>query len=259
MSSKLLTRIAPTPSGWLHLGNIANFLLIEKAAKHFDANIILRIDDCDGSRTRKEYIEHIFLVLKFLEIEYQFGPKNLHEFETDFSQNNRKEFYFNELQKISDKIYACECSRKDIGDSPYPGTCRNKKIIFEPLKHSLRFTAEDDKIGDFVVWRKDDWPSYQLCSVVDDLRYGVNLIIRGEDLFESTLMQQKLAKAFTKLGFSEVRFYHHPLILKRDGEKLSKTKHSESILDLIHKGISAQKIRTDLNKLVDKWFQTIVS
>lgn len=256
MSSKFVSRIAPTPSGWLHFGNIANFLLIEKIIKNNDGKLILRIDDCDNTRTRKEFVEHIFLVLKYLGIEYHCGPKNILDFEENFSQTTRASYYFDKLQDIGDRIYACECSRKELGNGIYPGTCREKKIRFIPGEHSLRLRSDSGKFGDVIVWRKDNGPAYHWVSVIDDLDHQVNLIVRGDDLKESTELQMIMARILSEDGFSKVRFFHHPLLNDSHGEKLSKTNKSASILDLMNKNISADEMRADLAKIVDPWYET---
>lgn len=253
------TRFAPTPSGQLHLGNIANFLLVEKLAREGKGSIRLRIDDCDGTRTRPEFIRQIFETLHWLGVEWQEGPRSPAEF-PEHSQIQNKEKYWQRLQVIrqgGENIYACACSRKEIGDGPYPGSCRGKKLAFTPGTHALRLRIDEPglarEFGDPVLWRKDGGPAYHLASVTDDLDHKINLIVRGEDLKSTTELQKHIAKIFTGQGFGHVTFVHHPLLTGPDGEKLSKSKDSLSIAALRREGATPESIRAQLEPRISEW------
>lgn len=257
MSSRLISRIAPTPSGYLHLGNLANFIFTQDYIKGHRGTLWLRIDDCDGTRVRSEYVDHIFESLAFMGIDWERGPRNRIEFETQFSQNQNKQKYFDHLKSIQENVYACSCSRSDIGSKAYPGTCRKRNLNFIPGETSLRFIVDDEELakefGDIVLWRKDNGPAYHLVSVIDDLEMKVNLIVRGQDLEASSRLQRFLAFKFDGLGFSEVKFIHHPLLVNQTGEKLSKSRGDYSLIDMRSKGISAEQIREDIKKCISTW------
>ena len=256
MSRSLLTRIAPTPSGYLHLGNLANFLLVEKLARERGATILLRIDDCDGTRARREYVEHVFDTLWWLGIEWQEGPRDANDFYARFSQVVRKAFYFEKLAALSALTYACTCSRKEA-PGIYTGACREKKLPFVPGKTALRLRVEDPALakefGDVVLWRKDDGPAYQWVSVVDDLEWGVGLIVRGEDLRPSSELQKYIAGLAKPGGFAGVEFVHHPLLTDEAGQKLAKSAGSFSVKEMREACIAAEALRARIEGELRSW------
>ncbi|MFD2201395.1 glutamate--tRNA ligase family protein [Shivajiella indica] len=249
-----LTRFAPTPSGFLHIGNIYSFIITYHLAKKHQSKIMLRIDDMDRERIKNKYIQDIFETLDFLEIPYHQGPKNLQDFQKNFSQVNRLNLYQDALLQLKETglLFACDCSRKKIEkmdpNGYYTGFCRNRNLDFN--KKDLAWRIKVDKhqevtfidlkdglvtgkipgiLSDFIVRKKDTFPAYQLASVVDDLHYGVDLIIRGKDLWGSTLAQTFLSKRLPTNNFAETTFYHHPLIKGPNNQKLSKSAGSTSI------------------------------
>ena len=274
-----LTRYAPTPSGFLHLGNIYSFLLTFKIAHKSKAKILLRIDDMDQERVRKEFIQDIFDTLDFLEIPYDLGPKNLREFETEYSQKHRIPLYLDALDSLkkSGNLFACNCSRKKILEmnttGPYSGYCRNrdlgfyrknivwrfktdamKPISFKDIELGMTVAKLPEILTDFIIRRKDGLPAYQLTSVLDDMHFGVDLIVRGQDLLGSTLAQAYLSTFLSQNNFIQTGFYHHPLIRNAEGQKLSKSagdtsvrfirksgKKKEAIYEMIGKGIGLEK------------------
>lgn len=244
-SDKLITRFAPTPSGYIHQGNAYNFLLTWLVARKLGGKIALRIDDIDSERTEDKYIQDIFDSLNWLGLSYDLGPKNIKDFKTLFSQQKKIKTYKKELLKISPK-FVCSCTRKEIkkvsSTGIYPGTCRKKETPFFIGKTSIRLNTENNFQGttlrDFILWNKNDKPSYQLVSVIEDQQLGVNLIVRGEDLSESTKAQIYLAKALKIKKFRRVKFIHHSLVLNGK-EKLSKSSGSSSLETHIEKGLSA--------------------
>ncbi|NCN27261.1 tRNA glutamyl-Q synthetase [bacterium] len=245
----VVTRIAPTPSGFLHAGNIHNFKLIDQYVKEHAGKLILRIDDSDEARVRDEYLTDIFRVLEELKIKIDEGPTSPEDFKAKYSQSLRLAEYDLAVESLKKKglLFACACSRKDIqkqsSDGRYPGTCRDKGLDLEREGLTLRFNSKcaapirvspqgdqhasiynlEDTMGDFVVRKRDGQASYQVVSLLEDVRLGVNTIIRGEDLFSSTLAQMAMAKSLGLEDFLKVTFIHHELIRDENGQKLSKS------------------------------------
>jgi glutamyl/glutaminyl-tRNA synthetase len=258
-ASPVISRLAPTPSGYLHLGNAVNFILTWALVRSAGGKLLLRIDNVDPDRTLPEYVEDIFVTLEWLKIDYDLGPGGPEEFGRDYSILRRKEYYrdlLEELRRNSDRLYACSCSRKQIAAaSPsgiYPGTCRRKGLLLETRKSAMRLIvpegtsirvgsrtiALDRDLGDFVLWRKDGAPAYQFSSLVDDRDWGINLIVRGEDLLLSTAAQLYIARLLGAENFLNARFIHHPLLIGSHGEKLSKVRRDHSLKELRESGKS---------------------
>lgn len=209
------TRVAPTPSGYLHEGNCVNALLASWWAGE-TGQVVLRIDDADSTRYRREYAADIFDTLAWLDIHIDLGPRSVIELEDQWSQNHRKSRYREVLQPILDGplVYTCLCTRTTVQCS-----CADHKRTWTP-GHTLRLRTTDGHQGP-VLWRRDDIPAYHLTSVVDDHDFGISHVMRGEDLRESSVLQSNLAELF-RLSFpDEVR--HHPLLMNLGGHKLSKS------------------------------------
>ncbi|MBT1712435.1 tRNA glutamyl-Q synthetase [Fulvivirgaceae bacterium PWU5] len=264
----LRARIAPTPSGYLHLGNIYSFVLTATLAQRHGARILLRIDDLDRQRTQRAYIQDIFDTLNFLEIPWHDGPRNADEFEREYSQVHRMELYRAALAELREKqaLFACDCSRSKIQQADatgaYTGYCRTRGVPFDAVKVSWRLRTDNDApltvrtLGepvveglpreqtDFVVRKKDGDPAYQLASVVDDEHFGVDLIVRGMDLWPSTLAQLYLARVLGRNKFMATTFYHHPLITGPGGDKLSKSAGATSIQYLRKEGKTKADVYT---------------
>ena len=272
-----LTRIAPTPSGYLHLGNAFSFLMTKAFAERHQAEILLRIDDLDRERYRTEYVQDIFDTLEFLEIKIDRGPKNLSEFESEWSQIHRMGLYETALEKIKDsgKVFACDCSRKKIQQmSPqgyYLGQCLDRRIPLDRKETSWRVDTLDSdfieineypdrKITElipeesafYMTRKKDGVPSYHLSSLVDDLHFGVDGIVRGKDLLASTYAQMDLARLLGDTSFSDTVFFHHELLKGPDQKKLSKSADSTSIQYLRNEGKSLKEIFVLLGKWAGK-------
>lgn len=269
-----LTRIAPTPSGFLHLGNAYSFLVTKALAEKHGTKILLRIDDLDRERFRTEYVEDIFETLDFLEIKIDHGPKNLREFETDWSQIHRMEKYREALVKLKTnrKVFACDCSRKRIQQLDpsgyYLGQCLDRKLSLDKPDVAWRMdTTESDFIhfteypdqkksalipldtAFYIVRKRDGLPAYHLTSVVDDLHFGVDLAVRGSDLYNSTLAQLDLARNLGETQFVNITFHHHSLIKGPKQEKLSKSDGATSIQFLRKEGKKLTDIFEILGKL----------
>jgi len=281
------TRIAPTPSGFLHLGNVMSFVRTIGMARDRGAGVLLRIDDMDRDRVETEYVQDIFDTLNFLELPWEEGPRDVKEFEQEWSQLHRLGMYREALGVLRERgeVFACSCSRAQIlRDSPdgiYPGTCRDKGMSLdaENVSWRLRTGNEEVKIRmvsgmgrmvakgfdegvegyvrtklpeemkDFIVRKRDGLPAYQLSSVVDDLFFGVDLVIRGEDLWASTVAQHYLAgKLGRELG--AISYYHHALLTEEGGRKLSKSAGDTSIQYMRKQGLGKKDVFTMIARMM---------
>jgi len=276
------TRLAPTPSGYLHLGNIYSFALTAALAKQNNASILLRIDDMDRERVQSNYIRDIFETLRFLDIPWTEGPRTPEEFDTQYSQRHRLPLYQKALDQLRERdlVYACNCSRSQLqqqGAQGYPGTCRHKGLSLDEEQVAWRLrTGPDAKVRvrtlqgiqevplpatmhDVIVRKKDGFPAYQLSSVIDDVHFGIDFIVRGQDLWESTLVQLYLAGLLGETHFSNITFHHHSLLLDDTDRKLSKSAGDTSVHYLRQHGHTAEAIYTllgktlGLNKPVKRW------
>jgi glutamyl/glutaminyl-tRNA synthetase len=256
------TRIAPTPSGYLHLGNVLSFLITSALAAKHRARVFLRIDDLDRTRIKDAYIDDIFDTLNFLEIPWDEGPIDTADFKRNYSQILRMDHYEKALLELNEKdsCFACVCSRKKIANAEvskgYPGFCKHLKIPLDKKGCCWRFRSNLENsvpirvypnqrvttdfpagMTDFVIRKKDGSPAYQLSSVLDDMYYGIDLIVRGADLWESTLAQIQLASNLKEgQPFMSTVFHHHRLMT--DGvNKLAKSRGSASIQYLRKTGV----------------------
>lgn len=261
----LQTRIAPTPSGYLHQGNAFNFLLTFLWARQSGARVHLRIDDGDVGRVRTEYLHDIFTTLDWLDLHPDGGPSDLAAYWADPHDPSP---YRSALVQLQDQslLYRCVCSRKQLRaqatDHRYPGTCRGRSLSATVAPFAWRGRVGDEecrvsfldfseqnqiadvaqRVGDMVIWRKDDLPAYHLQSVVDDERMGITHIVRGADLYDSTVAQHWLASQLGYSGFKQAKFWHHPLITDAAGEKLSKSAGSTSLHHQRAQGQSRQGV-----------------
>lgn len=236
----MITRLAPTPSGFLHTGNVFNFLLNWHWARHNRGMVLLRIDDADAARKRPEYVEDIFRVLDWMGIDWDTGPSGPDDFEKNWSQQHRKELYNGILHELDTKklLYACTCSRTQLAATACG--CKEKKFRLDTPEAAWRMDTNgevvsfnDKAIGNvkhylplqnsFVVRKKDGMAAYQLASLADDRYYGVTHIGRGEDLLPSTAMQLFIDGQLSKSYLIDCSFWHHPLITGDQGSKLSKS------------------------------------
>ncbi|MBE7178204.1 MAG: glutamate--tRNA ligase [Mucilaginibacter polytrichastri] len=237
----LHSRIAPTPSGFLHRGNAFNFVLTWLLVRRSGGTLRLRIDDYDLPRVRKEYVDDVFRLLDWLQIDWDEGPKSPDDHFRNFSSAHRMELYRDLLEKLrrSGKTYYCTCSRKtQVKQACH---CREQHHSAGAIKlqaaRTIRFhdIFQGEKgihVEDFTVWRRDGLPAYQLASVADDAFFGTDFIVRGNDLPESTAAQILLAETAGMSVFSNIRFGHHPLMLDDRGGKLSKSAGSAAMKNL---------------------------
>lgn len=243
---QLKTRFAPTPSGFLHKGNLFSFILTWLIARKCEGSILLRIDDIDHQRIRDHYLADIFSNLEWLGLEYDEGPAGIEDFKKNFSQKTRMDLYHEAIKDIEDQrgiTFNCECSRSQIAmispNGNYPGTCVTKNLgatqnalrIITSEQADIKFEDSiqgqvniniSDRMNHFVLRKKDGSPSYQLTSVIDDNYFNVNTIVRGNDLLYSSGAQIYLAKHLRKSTIPTTNFYHHPLI-SNGQSKLSKS------------------------------------
>lgn len=270
-----LTRIAPTPSGFLHLGNLYSFLITKALSEKHGSKILLRIDDLDRERYKQEYVQDIFDTLDFMEINYDEGPKSIKDFESNWSQIHRMDSYIEALETLRNNkvLFACDCTRKKIqqldSSGYYLGYCLDRRIPLDKAETAWRFnTFNTDFIklkeypsetktytlpedgAFFLVRKKDRLPAYQLTSIVDDIYFGVDFIVRGKDLLSSTLGQKILAESLGENSFNQITFHHHPLLKGPINSKLSKSDGATSIQYLRKEGKKSQDLYQMLGELI---------
>lgn len=248
----MITRIAPTPSGYLHVGNAVNFLLTDWLSRTAPGSttLHLRIDDMNLARVRPEHLDDIFWAVEWLGIAVTDGPSGPTEFWSHFSQLGRVEQFRQELAPLvaQDLVFACRCSRTEVArrGSGVADPCVGGRWSMTPGESSVRFRSDRlesdviaasgvtalelrDAMGDFVVWRRDDLPSYQLASVLVDRELRVDTVVRGGDLAQSTAAQLSLAGPLGADRFAGARFVHHALLTEPGGAKMSKRDGADAL------------------------------
>lgn len=260
------TRLAPTPSGYLHLGNIISFIVTETLAAQHGASVLLRIDDLDRERAEPKYVADIIDTLHFLDLPYNEGPADNDDFVARYSQVLRMPLYERLLKQLADngQVFACTCSRADVfrisPDGRYSGTCLHKRLPLDTPNATWRVNTSEPiqlkvatpagivtdtlpvLMDHFVVRKRNGFPAYQLSSVADDNHFGVDLIVRGQDLWDSTMAQMYLAHLLDLHAYSNALFYHHPLVMNDNGEKLSKSAGDTSVHWYREQGKSAEDV-----------------
>ena len=239
----MITRIAPTPSGFLHLGNAVNAVLVSWLAAAQAGTTALRIDDADRTRSRPEYVDDIFEVLEWLEIPWTVGPRNAKEFEDSYTQVSRSAVYWQRLTAARDLglvLYACTCSRAQLAGPAVggcPGGCRDTPLSLRTPDSAVRahlpvgttVAVADrtvpiaERLGDVVLWRRDGLPAYHLTSIVDDGDLSTTHVVRGADLLESSALHIHLAPYLGSPALATATFLHHGLVRSPSGDKLSKS------------------------------------
>lgn len=260
-----ILRIAPTPSGYLHMGNLSNFVRTYALAKEVKGKLRLRIDDIDFTRVRPEYVEDIFKTLDWLGIEYDLGPQDMADFYKNYSQLTKRDHYESFLKKIKDR-FVCVCSRKIVSensiDGQYSGKCRAQNHIYQKDHSSIRFKTSKDYsfenisphklMRDFIIWSKEDYPSYHLVSLIDDLDFKITHIVRGDDLRVSSAGQNELAISLEEGStFQSIEWFHHPLIEGTFGQKLSKSKNDLSLKEMRETGKTSGEVYQLLAELLN--------
>ncbi len=265
-------RLAPSPTGHLHLGHARTFWIAQQRARARAGVLILRNEDLDATRFKMEFVTDMIEDLRWFGFQWSEGPDVGGPF-APYHQSERMSFFRATLEKLraGKFIYPCVCSRNDIqqaataphaeGDEPvYPGTCRghlesevsNRKFCWRfrvPDGETISFTdgncgeqqfVAGKDFGDFVVWRQDDAPAYQLACVADDAAMQITEVVRGADLLVSTARQLLLYRA---LGLTVPDFFHCPLLLDERGERLAKRHEGLSLRTLRAEGKEPQEIR----------------
>ncbi len=265
-------RLAPSPTGYLHLGHARTFATAWRRARAAGGTVVLRNDDLDRDRVRPEYVRGFLEDLKWLGLDWDEGPDRGGPFRP-YSQSERMPHYAAALSRLREGgwVYPCTCSRRDIqgavaaphagDDEPvYPGTCRGRRLEALPpgTRFSWRFRVPDGEtvafvdggfgaqswvagrdFGDFIAWRHDGVPSYQLACVVDDAAMRITEVVRGADLLPSTARQWLLHRA---LGFEPPAFHHCPLVLDPSGVRLAKRHEALSLRALRESGKTPAEI-----------------
>jgi glutamyl-tRNA synthetase len=256
--SNCRVRYAPTPSGFLHLGNAINFTLNWLVARLNNGHILLRIDDLDGERMRPEYFRDIFENLLWLGLDWDIGPRGpeLEDFQKNWSQHTRIANYSSLLNELRRRglVFACRKSRAELQPfrGIYPQAFRNQAIELDDVEVAWRLRTKNlGSLTDFVLRRRDGIPAYQLASVSDDLLFGITHIVRGEDLLPSTEAQRFLAECLDQQPFLNIKFLHHPLILDETGEKLSKSAGSLALKTLRESGVGPAVVFRKVAEMID--------
>lgn len=264
-----ITRLAPSPTGALHLGNARTFLVNWAMARKRGWRIILRIEDLDGPRIKKGADAQAIEDLRWLGIDWDEGP---------IYQSTRQPLYRAAIVRLLDahRAYPCTCTRSEVasaasaphaedGSSVYPGACRGR---FADIDHArlqagrepaIRFAVPpgvvefDDgftgrqrcdvgrELGDFVIAKNDGTAAYQLAVVVDDADMGVSDIVRGDDLLDSTPRQILLYRALERADRLP-QYYHLPLVVGTDGRRLAKRHGDTRLSHYRGRGVSARRV-----------------
>ena len=264
MSGGYRGRLAPSPTGYLHLGHARTFWIAQQRAEAAGGSLVLRNDDLDRARCRPEFIAAMIEDMQWFGLRWSEGP---------YQQSERLPHYIAAFEKLRALgfIYPCTCSRQDVlrafaaphegEEEPlYPGTCRGCSSDHERADVNWRFRVPDGEtisftdgalglhtevagqdFGDFLVWRKDDLPSYQLACTVDDAEMQITEVVRGADLLTSTCRQLLLYRA---LGLSEPAFFHCPLVTDAQGVRLAKRNDALSLRTLREQGRTSEELRT---------------
>lgn len=276
----VISRFAPSPTGYLHLGHAYSAMFAYEQAQQVNGKFLLRIEDIDQGRSRPEFEQQIFDDLGWLGLKWSTPVRRQSEHFKDYKAA------LDTLMSMK-LVYPCFCTRKDIqteihtaGGAPhgpdgsiYPGTCRNlsndvrSRMIGEGQEHAYRLDVEKstisvgslawqdvvdgemnahpERFGDIVIARKETPTSYHLAVAVDDHLQGVTLVTRGRDLFEATDIHRLLQKL---LNLNVPRYHHHSMVLSEDGKRLAKRNDSVSIKKLREGGATPDDICTMISK-----------
>jgi glutamyl-tRNA synthetase len=260
----LVTRLAPSPTGAQHLGNARTYLIAWLLARQAGGRVVLRIEDIDSPRVKPGAADQALADLRWLGLDWDAGP---------IVQTERITLYEAALEQLQARelVYPCTCTRSDIeraasaphsdeAEVVYPGTCAGRRVAnaggLTGQHFAWRFRVGDvppfgdgfhgpvrltrDAIGgDFVVWKSQGTPAYQLAVVVDDADNGITHVVRGDDLVSSTPRQLLVYEA---LGLTAPAFAHVPLVVGPDGRRLAK-RHGDTRLSSIRAaGVRAERV-----------------
>jgi glutamyl-Q tRNA(Asp) synthetase len=271
-ATEIVTRFAPSPTGYLHLGHAHAALFAWHRARAAGGRFLLRIEDIDPTRCRPDFTEAILEDLAWLGLDWD-GEVRV--------QSRHLSDYRGTLDALAARglLYPCFCTRADIArevaasasaphgpDGPlYPGTCRRmssserasriargeahalrldmEAALDGPLdfeEEGTRFACDPTRFGDAVLARKDVPASYHLCVTHDDALQGVTLVTRGVDLRPATDLHRLLQSL---MGWPAPRYAHHPLITDESGRRLAKRNHATTIRDLRAQGVTPVEVR----------------
>ncbi|MBX3462084.1 MAG: tRNA glutamyl-Q(34) synthetase GluQRS [Planctomycetes bacterium] len=260
----LVGRLAPSPTGALHLGNARTFLLAWLSVRSRGGTLLLRLEDIDGPRVKAGAAQAALDDLQWLGLDWDGEP---------VVQSARLERYRQAATALAaaGRAYACVCSRREVeaaasaphaGDEgpAYPGTCRGRFASLAAAQAAtgreaaLRFRVDVDAVpfvdafcgpqagatgGDFVIQKRDGGPAYQLAVVVDDAAQGVTEVVRADDLLPSTPRQLLL---YAALGLAPPTFRHVPLVVGGDGRRLAKRHGDTTLRHLRTAGVAAAAV-----------------
>lgn len=259
------TRFAPAPTGYLHLGHVVNAVHVWGVARAFSGQVLLRIEDHDGTRRRLEFEQALLDDLDWLGFVPDIGATD--EFRDGGSfrrQSDNLARYASVLQDLATREleYGCICTRKDIAEiagdqfgaeTPYPGTCADANHTralarrfrvsdatesFDDIRLGARSQTPQRQCGDFLVRDRNGNFTYQCCVAVDDWEQNIDVIVRGEDLLSSTGRQLQLARVLGR--HTPPQFLHHDLLLRPDGLKLSKSLGDTGVREMRLAGFSRE-------------------
>jgi len=277
MSTTYRGRIAPTPTGYLHLGHARTFWIAMERAREAGGRIVFRDEDLDPGRCKPEFAAGALEDLRWFGCDWDEGPDLGGPF-GPYRQSERRAHFLKAWKRLKDAglIYPCEKSRKDVARAAqapheeeesaepiYPESWRPPlgagREAREPGAFNWRFRVPNDReirfddtrlgpcefeclrdFGDFLVWRKDGVPAYELAVVVDDAAMGITEVVRGEDLLISTARQLLIYEA---LDLMPPSFYHTPLMVDTAGQRLAKRHRALSLRELREAGHRPEALR----------------
>lgn len=278
MSRPYRGRIAPTPTGYLHLGHARTFWIAMERAQEAGGHLIYRDEDLDAQRCKPEFSQGALDDLRWFGCRWQEGPDTGGAL-GPYRQSERHAHFLHAWKQLKEAghIYPCDKTRKDVAraaQAPHVDDELSEPMYPEawrpPLHHgqkanapgesNWRFRVPDERtmeftdgrlgpcafeclkdFGDFLVWRKDGVPAYELAVVVDDAAMNITEVVRGEDLLISTARQLLIYEA---LGLPAPNFYHTPLLCDTSGQRLAKRNRSLTLRELKAAGHSPEDLRT---------------
>ncbi len=263
-----LTRFAPAPTGWLHLGHVLNADYVWSLARALGGRVLLRIEDHDRGRSRPEFEAGILDDLDWLGFHPDIHTTaDIRAGRVSPRQSDRQPIYAAAVRTLAAQglIYACDCSRRSLthgtgegGELFYPGTCRTRQLPLAPgVGWRLRIDAGVERFDDVRMGRQEQEPArqcgdllvrdregnwtYQFAVAVDDWDQGIDLVVRGTDLLASTGRQIRIARLLGRAR--KPVFFHHPLIMKSASQKLSKSDGDTAVRVLRERGWTAETVR----------------